>query len=193
MSSVFDAFESAPSSNPALREGWIRTDPTPYLFFTTDSESVALHWERDPQVKCYLQCLGLECPYCKMGTTAQDFVLLPVYDLEDRVVKVVKISLAQGPEALATKLLPMLKTQDLASTAFLISQSNRQYRVDTRKLGENADRGLLEIKAFQSQYESGLRLTDAFRKMTADEIRGIERLQWRFQDEGDSGDEAGVL
>jgi hypothetical protein len=173
-----DSGDGAPSPLSELRYG---AEPAMVLLFTADCQETSLHYVDDEAVRSYIKCPGAGCPICYTGAAPARFDLLPVFDVESAIVKVLRISDNRRPEGLAAKLIPHLKDPHSADKLVLISRRRMaDYRVESRQIGPDAKRGEAEIKAFGEHLEQGLQMDAAFQAMTHIELAGVPKIAARL-------------
>ena len=174
-----DAGDGAPSTITELRLG---AEPAMTLLFTPECQEVLLHYVADESVRSYVQCPGEGCPICYTGSSPSRFDLLPLFDVESGIVKVLRIPDNRRPTGLAAKLVPHLKDKDVADKLILISrQGTTDYSVEARPLGPDANRGEVEINAFVERVDEGLQLRGAFPEMTPAELAEVPKVAARLE------------
>ncbi len=173
-----DSSAGAPEPLTELRLG---AQAAMALLFTPEAQPVSLHYIDDEAVNGYVKCPGDGCPVCYAGAKPSHFDLLPVFDVESGVVKVLRISDNRRPAGLAAKLIPHLKGEGAADKLILISKPTRtDYSVISRPLGTDANRGEAEIQAFSEKFDNGLQLGLAFRAMTCNELAEVPKVAARL-------------
>ena len=177
MPSVIDFFSSVPDkSGPQLKELRLGTDPVMVLAFTSDADDASLHWINDAAVKTYVVCPGSHCPVCFLGSAPTKTLLLPLLELEDREIKVLRLSTRRQPGSLGAVLIPHLMTNEIANKVLIIKRDGNKYAVAARPLQPLADRGEDLIRDFLAAKAGGLRLETAFRAMTAAELADVPTI-----------------
>lgn len=178
MPNLIEELEQQDSQGPdVLRTVKLGKEPTALILFTGEFEPATLHFEGDEAVWSYIPCPGGGCPICFLGSAPQQFYLLPVFNVESRQVEVLRISSHRGPDSLSGGLKPHLKDPQIAEKIFLVSRLFKRFKIEVRPLAENADRGAQVILAFKTAWEGGLKLIDAFPKMSPSEIAEVERVR----------------
>ena len=189
MSRLLDFFSGADDTPQAsLAELKLRQDPAMVLLFTDEVEDVALHFVNDPAVKSFVVCPGLGCPICHLGSAPERFALLPVYDAEARMVKVLRVAYTRRSGSLGLALIPHLADQAIANKVIFISRDSRDgwvSRVEARPLQEHADRGEEAIAAFLKARGEGLKLLSAFVSMPVADLADIPAIRRKLDLLGD--------
>jgi len=127
---------------------------TAFRLFTTDAERVRLHYLADGGITGYAQCTGEDCPLCQAGVKLEERVLLPVFDMMARQVRILSMSKSSTPGALYPQILTVVE-QD-RPVALLVNKPDRMtFRVATRDLGPGVYDGANEVKQFLQQWEAG--------------------------------------
>ncbi len=150
-----------------IEELRLREQPAMVLLFSDEDEEVELHYVADESVKSYVVCPGSGCPECFLGSAPVVASLLPVFDLESRTVKVLRITLSRRQGSLGLELLPFLADPDVSNKALLISRTGPKYFVESRPLQPEADRGQTTIQSFIDSHENGIQLRAAFVSISA--------------------------
>ena len=152
--------------------------PTLLQLFTADSDLVRLHYVDDPTTRSYVPCPGAACPLCFLGDAPEDNVLLPVVSFKLGSVGVLRVARTRSPHSLAVGLEPHLRDPDIADKVVEITRDGARYRVQARPLGEDADRNVSAIRAYQAARGRGLLLASAlpqFSAVTLAELPSIRR------------------
>ena len=164
-----------------LRELRLRKEPALVVLFTDDADEVALHYEEDPEVRAYVPCPGAACPLCYIGSPPQDYILLPIVNLESRAVEVLKISKVRGPGTLRAALAPMLEDPSIASKLVFIRRVGMDYRVESRDLPPSTSRCEDAVAAFIEARNAGLKFDSAFVHRTSAELAEVERIKRKLE------------
>lgn len=167
-------------AEPELREIRIGDDAVPVLLFTEDMASVKMHYVDDESVKSYVVCPSEACPICFVGTAPKDFMLVPVFAVDDGEVRVLRISTVRGPGALGPALRAVLRDPHLDTKVVMISRHNYRYSVNVRPLSDTADRGESTIGRFSAAVDKGLGLESAFHHMSAEELATVPKVARRL-------------
>ncbi len=183
MSNLIDLYDSTADSEDGgqLTERRIGQEPALVVLFTAATEQVKLHFEDTPEYSCFVECPGPRCPLCHLGKAAQTYWLIPVFDLEDAKVKVLRVSARKGVGTLAHQLVPLLRNQSARPEITQISRTGKTYKVKSSPLQETADDGREVIAAFLKEREQGLKLVSAFPSPTAAELASTERTRHKLE------------
>lgn len=177
--------EGTPSSLSVLR---LSAEPAYVSLFTDQGADVtAHHLERtETWTGGYVFCLGAGCPACAAQIDRKRFVLLPVADLTDARVKILRVPSEKGPGKLLTELLKVLSLPNRAEVVTKISRtSNYQYIVDAHRQDALGPDVLAAIKRFVDQLNAKIiDLRSAVTRLPAAEITQHERISKRLALEG---------
>jgi hypothetical protein len=181
MPTLFDFLNNSNDAAPnALRECRLGGEPATVLLFTAEIEQVALHWEKDPMFRCFIQCPGDRCPICYLGAASEAYALLPVLNFESGEVEVLRIPARRGPGSLGARILPLIQDPSIATKVVSISRTDSRYSVSSRPLGEHTNHGEPAIEQFVQARESGLKLSSAFPCPTAGELAEAPRIRCKL-------------
>jgi len=166
----------------------VSTEPSYLSFFTEQGADVTTHYLEQTETWSggYAHCLGHDCPGCKAQINRKRFVLLPVADLTDGVVKILRVPAEKGPGKLLTEILKVLMLSNRAQIITKISRTMKyQYVVEPhREEALNPDIAVA-IKRFVEQLETGvIDLRSVVTSMPAAEMLEHERIAKRLELEG---------
>ncbi|NUP97482.1 MAG: hypothetical protein HUU28_15090 [Planctomycetaceae bacterium] len=183
MRDLLDLYDATDDSNDGaqLTERRIGQEPALVVLFSKSTEAVKLHYEDAPEFATFVVCPGDRCPLCHLGKNAQDYWLIPVYDLEDAKVKVLRVSTRKSVGALAPSIVALLRKQSTKPEITQISRTRGNYKVTSSPLQETADDGREAIAAFLKECEHGLKLVSAFPSPTAAELASCERTRRKLE------------
>ncbi|MEO6594321.1 MAG: hypothetical protein ABIP94_06175 [Planctomycetota bacterium] len=174
MGNLLDFFSGgADEAQPRLKELRLGQEPAMIMAFTADASEARLHWIDDPAVKTFVVCPGKGCPVCHLGSDATKVWLLPVYDVEGRDVKVLRITMRLQPGGLGACLIPHLNDKAIAQKVLFVKRDGTNYSVIARPFTPLADRGEQVVGEFLAAQRDGLKLESAFRSMTAVELSEV--------------------
>jgi hypothetical protein len=146
------------------------------MFFTLHPEQFASHF--DEAEKQYL-CLGDGCVACKAGVKSTEHVYLPVWDVQNRRVAVLKFD--TRPDGPAAKILPFLKThrERLAEiVAVFQCAGGGAFTITAHKPLPETDRGALECQAFADGYEAGaIDMRDCVKRLQPEQVQGLPSVK----------------
>jgi hypothetical protein len=126
-------FQDRPQFGGGLEILRLGSNETALRLFTPDAVPVSLHYLNDPPFNGYLHCGGEDCPLCQAGVRREERLLLPVYDMAARAVRVLPVSKNSSPGAL----LPQLQRatgvngEDLGTPTFTYSYTDDDGNVVT--------------------------------------------------------------
>ena len=166
----------------------LSAEPAYVSLFTDQGADVTTHYlERtETWTGGYVFCLGAGCPACAAQIDRKRFVLLPVTDLTDARVKILRVPSEKGPGKLVTELLKVLGLPNRAEVVTKISRtSNYQYIVDAYRQDALGPDVLAAIKRFVDQLDAKvIDLRSAVTRLPAGEITQHERISKRLALEG---------
>ena len=104
----------------------------------------------------YYRCLGDDCPACKAEIEKKKFMLLPVADLEDGQIKILRIPRARGVGKLANELGKVLSLDDPSEVIAVVTMDkNYGYSVSTKQSVEFSADIAEAIKRFEKNVSDG--------------------------------------
>jgi hypothetical protein len=166
----------------------LSAEPVYVSLFTDQGADVTTHYlERtETWTGGYIFCLGAGCPACAAQIDRKRFVLLPVADLTDARVKILRVPSEKGPGKLLTELLKVLSLPNRAEVVTKISRTgNYQHIVDAHRQDALGPDVLAVIKRFVDQLNTKIiNLRSAVTRLPAAEITQHERLSKRLALEG---------
>jgi hypothetical protein len=134
----------------------------------------------------YVHCHGESCPACKAQNERKRFLLLPVADLTDGRIKMLRVPAEKGPGRLRTEVIKVLALDDRASIVTKITRG-RDYHHTVEAL-RNEPPGpdiVAAIKHFADAINTGsIDPTSVVIRMTAAEMAEHERVAKRLSLEG---------
>jgi hypothetical protein len=177
--------EDAPSSLTVLK---LSAEPVYVSFFTDQGADVTAHYLERTETWAggYVYCVGAGCPACAAQIDRKRFVLLPVADLTDARIKVLRVPSEKGPGKLLTEMLKVLGLPNRAEIVSKISRtSNYQYIVDAHRQDALGPDVMAAIKRFVDQLDAKIiDLRSVVTKLPAAEIAQHERIAKRLALEG---------
>jgi hypothetical protein len=177
--------DDAPSSLSVLK---VSGEPVYVSFFTDQGADVTAHYLERTETWAggYVYCLGTGCPACAAHIDRKRFVLLPVADLTDARVKVLRVPSEKGPGKLLTEMLKVLGLPNRAEIVTKISRtSNYQYIVDAHRQDALSPDVMAAIKRFTDQLNANIiDLRSVVTRLPAAEITQHERIAKRLALEG---------
>lgn len=166
----------------SLPEIRLNTEPTRVVLFTDSFEEAGLHFEEDPSIRSYFHCPDFHspkagCPYCFLGLTRTEVILLPALLVKTREVGVLRIGNSEGPHRLLSMLRPHIQDPAIDRKIVAISRNTNRYSVQVQTVRDGVDLGADAILAFLDQYEKGLiQLVGSFPNLSVDELRQVPTI-----------------
>ena len=177
--------DDAPSSLTVLK---LSGEPVYVSFFTDQGADVTAHYLERTETWAggYVYCLGTGCPACAAHTDRKRFVLLPVADLTDARIKVLRVPSEKGPGKLLTEMLKVLGLPNRADVVTKISRtSNYQYIVDAHRQDALSPDVMAAVKRFADQLKADLiDLRSVVTRLPGGEVAQHERIAKRLALEG---------
>jgi hypothetical protein len=174
--SLFDAIAEADDTGKDDSLGFVRigTDANFISVFTADAVPITAHYlpATDTWDKTYVQCLGEDCPACKAGLKRSDYLLLPVVDRVEGLVKVLRITRKKGPGQLLTELGQVLAMPGRERLVVrIIRTENYIHRVAIASESDLAPDLVEAVKAFSEKVTQGvLDVSKVISRFTAEEL-----------------------
>ena len=163
-------------------------EPVYVSFFTDQGADVTAHYLEHTETWAggYVYCLGAGCPACAAHIDRKRFVLLPVADLTDARIKVLRVPSEKGPGKLLTEMLKVLGLPNRAEIVTKISRtSNYQYIVDAHRQDALSPDVMAAVKRFADQLKADIiDLRSVVTRLPAGEIAQHERIAKRLALEG---------
>jgi hypothetical protein len=150
---------------------------TYYLtIFTLHPDRFASHYDDD---QGSYQCLSEGCPACKTGLRPTEHIYLPVWDLQNRRVAVLKFD--TRPDGPAQRILPFLKLyrDKLVDVVMVVDCAGKgNFTLTARAPLPETDRGALACKAFCDGLKAGvIDLRSCVRRLTAAEVAALASVR----------------
>jgi hypothetical protein len=207
MDSHFDEKQDPPAAtNPSLVSitSWLDDDqgqqgrPLSVLRLSTEPVYVSLFTDQGCDVEThyleaddgwsggYVHCLGKGCPACLARIERKRFLLLPVADLTDAQVKLLRVPAEKGPGRLRTEIVKVLTLPDRTGIVTRITRSRDfHYSVEAHRNEALAPDIAAAIKRFVESLDTGtIDLKSVVTGMTAAEMKEHERVSKRLSLEG---------
>lgn len=169
----------------------IGEDPRKLIPLSADGKLVELHYIADSRYRGYLLCNGPDCCLCKIGKSKKEFFLLPVYDLIEQRIGVLRIPVNRRPGSLASVLIPNLKkfVSDDQSASFLqvFKKNSYEYVSTIRELPSNIEVCADLVAGFQSKVATlglGPVLLSAIEQISNAELREFPSIRRELDLEG---------
>lgn len=166
----------------------LSTEPVYVSLFTDQGCDVETHYleATDGWSGGYVHCLGKDCPACKARIERKRFLLLPVADLTDAQVKLLRVPAEKGPGRLRTEIVKVLGLPDRAGIVTRITRA-RDFRhtVEAHSNDALAPDVAAAIKRFVESLNAGsIDLKSIVISMTGAEMAEHERVAKRLSLEG---------
>jgi hypothetical protein len=166
----------------------ISTEPVYVSLFMEQGADVATHFLERTETWAggYVFCLGHDCPACKGQIDRKRFVLLPVADLTDGVIKILRVPAEKGPGRLLTEIVKVLSLPNRDEIITKISRSKKyQYVVDAHRENPLNPDVAAAIKRFVEHLRSGvIDLRSVVTKIPASDMAQHDRIAKRLELEG---------
>lgn len=163
-----------------LEEQRIGGDPAMVILFTSESAEAQMHFIEDPTVRGYVICPGRGCPACHAGTAPVLMLLLPVFDVTTRAVRVLRIPARRHPGSLLSLIMAHLPKDKPTNRMLAITRNGMKYSVVAHQVAPTADRGEEVIRDFLQHHEMGLKLESAFQRVTCEELADVPQIANRL-------------
>jgi hypothetical protein len=166
----------------------LSTEPVFVSLFTDQGADVTTHYLEYTETWAggYVHCLGEGCPACAAQIDRKRFVLLPMADLTDAKIKILRVPSEKGPGKLLTEILKVLS---LASRADIVTKISRtkgfQYLVEAHRQEALNPDVAAAIKRFVDQLKAKvIDLRSVVTSIPASEMAQHERIAKRLELEG---------
>jgi hypothetical protein len=162
----------------------LSTEPVYVSLFTDQGCDVETHYLEadDSWSGGYIHCLGKTCPACMARIERKRFLLLPVADLTDAEVKLLRVPAEKGPGRLRTEIVKVLMLPGRADIVTRITRSRDfRYTVEAVRNDAIGPDVVGAIKRFSEALNAGsIELRSIVTTMTAAEIKEHERVAKRL-------------
>lgn len=161
-------------------------EPKFLVFFTGDAVPIDHHFlEADENLpkRGYYKCLGEECPACKAQIERRSSFLIPVVDLDDCSIKVLRVPKERGNGKLVTELGPVLSLPDPSKTICVISRDrNFKYSIKVQENETFQADVAPAIKNFKERLEAGeITLSDVIETISTEEMAAHSKITNRLK------------
>ena len=164
-----------PTANAVLEPVRLNESETPIIVFTTEGESVQLHYNNEADIKGYSHCNGKDCVLCKIGKKVEEKITIPVYHAAEERVGILLVSTAMTPLALAPQLSPILESEKLQIV--FISRNGGKFTVTHKDLDPNVDAGESIIKRFSEQLDAGeVDITSVYPRISNERLAEVPEI-----------------
>jgi hypothetical protein len=164
------------------------TEPVYVSLFTDQGADVATHYLERTETWSggYVHCLGAGCPACAAQIDRKRFVLLPVADLTDAGIKILRVPSEKGPGKLLTEILKVLSLPNRAEIVTKISRTKGfQYIVDAPRHGTLGPDVATAIKRFVDHLNAKvIDIRSVVTSLSSAEMTEHERIAKRLDLEG---------
>ena len=166
----------------------LSAEPVYVSLFTDQGCDVETHYleATDGWSGGYVHCLGKGCPACTARIERKRFLLLPVADLTDAQVKLLRVPAEKGPGRLRTEIVKVLALSDRAGIVTRITRGrDYQYTVEAHRNEALAPDIANAIKRFADALNAGsIDLKSIVLSMSGAEMAEHERVAKRLSLEG---------
>jgi len=122
--------------------------------FTSSSAVVKLHYNDEPEARGYVRCNGEDCVLCRLGRTAEERALLPVFLPSQETFGVIAISPSSRPGALRPQLMPLLRSEK-PLVLFIKKPDQMTFAVGSKEVDLKRFGRERRIADFQRKLEAG--------------------------------------
>jgi hypothetical protein len=175
-------------SHPSLSILRISDEPVYVSLFTDQGLNVATHYldQAETWAGGYVYCLEHDCPACRAQINRKRFMLLPVADLTDSTIKILRVPPEKGAGKLLTEILKVLSLENRAEIVTKITRTKKyQYVVDAHRQDELHPDVAAAVKRFVQQLNAGVAdLRSIVTSMPASEMVQHELVAKRLELEG---------
>jgi hypothetical protein len=162
----------------------LSTEPVYVSLFTDQGCDVETHYLEadDSWPGGYVSCLAQGCPACTARIDRKRFLLLPVADLTDAEVKLLRVPAEKGPGRLRTEIVKVLMLPDRAGIVTrIIRLRDFRYTVEAIRNDSLGPDVVGSIKRFSDALNAGsIELKSVVTTMTAAEMKEHERVAKRL-------------
>jgi hypothetical protein len=164
------------------------TEPVYVSLFTDQGADVTTHYLEHTETWSggYVYCLGAGCPACAAQIDRKRFVLLPVADLTDARIKILRVPSEKGPGKLLTEILKVLSLANRTEIVTKISRTKGfQYVVDAVRQDALSPDVAAAISRFADNLNAEvIDLRSVVTSLSAAEMTEHERIAKRLHLEG---------
>ncbi len=152
--------------------------------FTDRGVRVKIHFLNEAEYRGYIPCNGDVCDACRVGYSAMDWILLPVYNPDAAAVQVLQLSIAKRPGALLPQLAPLINSgQPLL--AMLQQRPDKTYSVNSMPLTHGDDAGESSIVDFLAKMNAGqVDLASVLNHLSNEDLRAIPAIAAKLKRKG---------
>jgi hypothetical protein len=166
----------------------LSTEPVYVSLFTDQGADVTTHYLEHTETWAggYVDCLGAGCPACTAQIDRKRFVLLPVADLTDARIKILRVPSEKGPGKLLTEILKVLSLADRTEIVTKISRTKGfQYVVHAVRQDALSPDVAAAISRFVDNLNAKvIDLRSVVTSLSAAEMAAHERIAKRLDLEG---------
>ena len=149
---------SSPSVGAGLETLRLGEEPSIIVLFTDDSECLETHFVKYANLQGELQCNADgegSCVLCQVTKGPDTRYLLPVYDVSEAQVKVLRISTARQAYSLGPQIREQMRKGALAERYVTIVRNAAKYEVGSISAEAGQEMGEREIKCFLDRCKDG--------------------------------------
>jgi hypothetical protein len=166
----------------------LSTEPVYVSLFTDQGCDVETHYleAADGWSGGYVHCRGKGCPACRARIERKRFLLLPVADLTDAQVKLLRVPAEKGPGRLRTEIVKVLALPDRAGIVTRITRARDFHHTVEAHRNDALEPDVANaIRRFADSLNAGsIDLKSIVTSMTGAEMAEHERVAKRLSLEG---------
>lgn len=146
--------------------------------FTAMLVEVLLHWEEEGPFRGFFRCLGDGCLYCRVREPSK-YYLLPVLDIVNGRVVILRLSSDKGPYRLSTQITALICDPEVSKMIVTLKRIDKfRYQTESHKKDGCELIGANEIAAFEKQLQTGtLDIGSIYPSYSNDELKEIQRVK----------------
>jgi len=143
------------------------------LLFTSTTVLAKLHYNDEPEARGYVHCNSEGCVLCRLGRTAEEKALLPVYLPVQDTIGVIAISPTSRPGALRPQLLPLLRSGKRL-VVFIKKADRMTFQVGSKEVDPTVYQCDRLIEDFERRLEAGeIDLTSVYPRLSNDALAKV--------------------
>jgi hypothetical protein len=152
-------------------------------FFTTHGVKFRSHFEEEREARGFYRCLGEDCPACAAGVKATEHVYIPVWDVRNRRIAVLKFD--ARPDSPAVKVLEFLAAYqeqmgEVIAEIVCDGLGRGSFTITARKAPPETDLGVPACTEFCARLDKGeVDPGECSRALTAAEVAALPSVRGR--------------
>ena len=150
--------------------------------FSDFVEEVKLHFSMNEETRGYYKCLGKDCPACKAGIRPSVYCLLPVYNVAQDAIQVLRMSVVKGPRKIFSLVMGCFDDPKIYKKLVKITRDGRSsYKLEVFESDRAKLAGVDKIKAFLDTFDTEKsNLTDIYPLYSVDEVKDMPDVSRRL-------------